>query len=67
MIYIIFLILNLGEYAMLWHGAQAKAFDLRAILIETIYSMRRAGADIIISYYTPMILKWLKENKFEMA
>ena len=52
---------------MLWHGAQAKAFDLRAILIETIYSMRRAGADIIISYYTPMILKWLKENKFEMS
>ena len=56
-----------GEYAMLWHGAQAKAFDLRMILIETIYSMRRAGADIIISYYTPMILKWLNENKFSMA
>lgn len=53
-----------GEYAMIWHGAAAKAFDLRMILIETITSLRRAGADIIISYYTPMILRWIKENKF---
>jgi porphobilinogen synthase len=53
-----------GEYAMLWHGAKANAFDLRMILVETIHSMRRAGADIIISYYTPSILRWLKDNKF---
>lgn len=53
-----------GEYAMLWHGAKANAFDLRAILVETIHSMRRAGADIIISYYTPLILEWLIEDKF---
>lgn len=54
-----------GEYAMLWHGAKANAFDLRMILVETIHSMRRAGADIIISYYTPSILEWLKEDKFK--
>ena len=53
-----------GEYAMLWHGAKANAFDLRMILVETIHSMRRAGADIIISYYKPSILRWLKDNKF---
>lgn len=56
-----------GEYAMLWHGAQAKAFDLRMILIEVIQSMRRAGADIIISYYTPSILRWIKEDKFSLS
>lgn len=56
-----------GEYAMLWHGAKANAFDLRMILIETIHSMRRAGADIIISYYTPMILEWIKEDKFSIS
>jgi len=54
-----------GEYAMLWHGAKANAFDLRGILVETIFSMRRAGADIIISYFTPSILEWLKEDKFK--
>ena len=32
-----------GEYAMLYHGAKAGAFDLRRILIETLTSMRRAG------------------------
>ena len=52
---------------MFWHGAQAKAFDLRMILIETIHSLRRAGADIIISYYSPQILKWIKEDKFNLS
>ncbi len=32
-----------GEYAMLWHGAQAGAFELRRVLTETLTSMRRAG------------------------
>jgi delta-aminolevulinic acid dehydratase/porphobilinogen synthase len=29
--------------------------------METIASMRRAGVDIIITYYTPKILDWLKD------
>jgi porphobilinogen synthase len=55
-----------GEYAMLWHGAQNGAFDLRAILAETMHGFRRAGADIIISYYTPQVLKWLRESNFNL-
>lgn len=49
-----------GEYAMLWHGSTNGAFDLKTIVLETITSMRRAGADVIISYYTPRLLDWLK-------
>jgi porphobilinogen synthase len=56
-----------GEYAMLWHGSKARAFDLRSILIEVLHSMRRAGADIIITYYTPLILDWLKEENFRLS
>ncbi|KAK8389724.1 hypothetical protein O3P69_009014 [Scylla paramamosain] len=52
-----------GEYAMLYHGSQAGAFNLRTTLMEVLTSMRRAGADVIISYYTPKILDWLKEDK----
>ncbi|XP_045103189.1 delta-aminolevulinic acid dehydratase-like [Portunus trituberculatus] len=52
-----------GEYAMLYHGSQAGAFNLRTTLMEVLTSMRRAGADVIISYYTPKILEWLKEDK----
>lgn len=48
-----------GEYAMLYHGAKAGAFDLKTTLLEVLASMRRAGADIIISYYTPQLLDWL--------
>ncbi|CAI8017814.1 Delta-aminolevulinic acid dehydratase [Geodia barretti] len=50
-----------GEYAMLYHGSKAGAFDLKTVVLESITSMRRAGAEIIISYYTPSILDWLKE------
>ncbi|XP_045621441.1 delta-aminolevulinic acid dehydratase [Procambarus clarkii] len=51
-----------GEYAMLHHGAKAGAFNLRVTLMEVLTSMRRAGADVIISYYTPTVLEWLKEE-----
>uniref|UniRef100_A0A6A7G1P2 Delta-aminolevulinic acid dehydratase n=2 Tax=Hirondellea gigas TaxID=1518452 RepID=A0A6A7G1P2_9CRUS len=51
-----------GEYAMLHHGAAAGVFDLRKILSEVFTGMRRAGADVIISYYTPRVLRWLKED-----
>ena len=52
-----------GEYAMLYHGAKNGAFDLKTILLETLTSMRRAGADIIITYYTPQILDWIAEDQ----
>ena len=50
-----------GEYAMLWHGAAAGALDLRACVLETMTAFKRAGATIVITYYTPSILKWIKE------
>ncbi|KAK3894069.1 hypothetical protein Pcinc_002171 [Petrolisthes cinctipes] len=51
-----------GEYAMLYHGAQAGALNLKFTLMEVLTSMRRAGADVIISYYTPKVLEWIKEE-----
>lgn len=32
-----------GEFAMLWHGAQAGAFDLRTAVLEAMTAFRRAG------------------------
>ena len=32
-----------GEFAMLWHGAQAGAFDLKAAVMESMTAFRRAG------------------------
>ena len=32
-----------GEFAMLWHGAQAGAFDLKTAVLEVMTAFRRAG------------------------
>ncbi|XP_043230025.1 delta-aminolevulinic acid dehydratase-like [Amphibalanus amphitrite] len=49
-----------GEYAMLYHAAAQGAFSLKPVVLEALTAMRRAGADVIISYYTPLVLGWLK-------
>ncbi|KXJ13834.1 delta-aminolevulinic acid dehydratase isoform X2 [Exaiptasia diaphana] len=50
-----------GEYAMLYHGSKAGAFDLQDIVMESLLSMRRAGGDIIITYFAPQVLDWIKQ------
>lgn len=45
-----------GEYAMLYHAGNSGALNLHAALMEAMTSMRRAGADCIITYYTPLLL-----------
>ncbi|UYV67267.1 ALAD [Cordylochernes scorpioides] len=52
-----------GEYAMLYHAAQNKVFDLKAIVMESMTSFKRAGANVIITYYAPKILEWISEPK----
>ncbi|CAH0558707.1 unnamed protein product [Brassicogethes aeneus] len=49
-----------GEYAMIYHAAQKGAFDLKLALMEILGSLRRAGADVIITYYTPFVLELIK-------
>eukprot|EP00795_Rhopilema_esculentum_P010845 gene10842-19662_t len=52
-----------GEYAMLYHASKAGAFQLEAAVLEAVTSMRRAGADIIISYFTPLLLEILEKQR----
>jgi porphobilinogen synthase len=51
-----------GEYALLWHAAQAGAIDLKRGVLESFQSLLRAGATIIITYYAKRILErdWLE-------
>ena len=39
-----------GEYAMLWHAAQAGALNLRAVVMETLTAMRRAGVLLLCAH-----------------
>ena len=49
-----------GEYGMLWHASQAGSLNLKDAVLETCIGFKRAGASIIITYFTPLILDWLK-------
>jgi len=50
-----------GEFAMLTHGANNGAFDYKAAVLESLNSFLRAGASIIITYFTPQVLDWIHE------
>jgi porphobilinogen synthase len=49
-----------GEYAMIKTAAAAGAIDERAAVLEALTSIRRAGADIVISYHSKDAARWLQ-------
>jgi porphobilinogen synthase len=49
-----------GEYSMLKAAAAAGYLDERAAVLETLTSIRRAGADIIITYHAKEAARWLQ-------
>jgi porphobilinogen synthase len=50
-----------GEYAMVKAAAAAGYLDERAAVLEILTSLRRAGADTIISYHSKDVASWLAE------
>ena len=52
-----------GEFAMLHHAAVAGAFDERAAVLEALGGIRRAGADMIITYHARAAASWLAQTK----
>jgi porphobilinogen synthase len=49
-----------GEYAMVKAGAAAGYLDERAAVLEILTSIRRAGADIVITYHAKDAAGWLR-------
>ncbi len=49
-----------GEYMMLNAAAQAGLLDKDAAMMETLHSMKRAGADIIITYFAKEAAKLMR-------
>ena len=49
-----------GEYAMVKAAAAAGMLDERAAVLETLTSIRRAGADIVITYHAKDAARWLQ-------
>lgn len=50
-----------GEYAMVKAAAAQGWIDEKRIVLESLLGMKRAGADIIITYHAPDAARWLKE------
>ena len=48
-----------GEYAMIKAAAQNGWLDERTTVLEALTGIKRAGADIIITYYAPDVARWL--------
>jgi porphobilinogen synthase len=52
-----------GEYAMIKAAAQLGWLDERRAALETLTSLKRAGADRIITYHAKDAVRWLREGR----
>ena len=52
-----------GEYAMLKAAAQNGWLNERAVALESLLSIKRAGADAILTYYALDAARWLREDE----
>ncbi len=51
-----------GEYAMIKAAAQQGWLDERRVTMEVLTGIKRAGADMIITYFAPLVAQWLNEE-----
>jgi porphobilinogen synthase len=51
-----------GEYAMIKAAAAKGWLDERAVMLESLLAMRRAGADILITYAAVEVARWLRQD-----
>jgi porphobilinogen synthase len=49
-----------GEFSLIKAAAERGWIDERAAVLETLTGIRRAGADLIISYFAPQVAQWLR-------
>ncbi|KAB2904614.1 MAG: porphobilinogen synthase [Anaerolineae bacterium] len=52
-----------GEYSMVKAAAANGWLDERKVVLETLTGIRRAGADLILTYHAKAAARWLKEEQ----
>ena len=50
---------TVGEYAMLKAAAERGWLNERDAVLEALLSLRRAGSDLILTYYATQAAKWM--------
>jgi porphobilinogen synthase len=48
-----------GEFSLIKAAAERGWIDERAAVLETLTGIRRAGADLVITYFAPEVVRWL--------
>jgi porphobilinogen synthase len=51
-----------GEYAMVKAASQRGWVDERSVALETMTAFKRAGADLIVTYWAREVLGWMREE-----
>ena len=51
-----------GEYAMLLAAAQNGWLDEQTVVMESLLSIKRAGADAILTYFAGKVADWLRQK-----
>ena len=51
-----------GEYAMIKAAGERGWLDERAVALESLIAIKRAGADLIITYFAEDVARWLNEE-----
>jgi porphobilinogen synthase len=54
-----------GEYAMIKAAGLEGWIDEKAVILEVLTGIKRAGADLVISYFSKDVAKWLNEGNDE--
>lgn len=52
-----------GEYAMLKAAAQNGWLDEQKVVMESMLGFKRAGADMILTYFAPQVARWLQPTR----
>jgi len=52
-----------GEYAMIKAAAQNGWLDEKKVVLESLVSIKRAGADAILTYFAIDVARWLREDR----
>ena len=51
-----------GEYAMIKAACEKGWLDEKKVVLETLTCFKRAGADIILTYYAKQAAQWMAED-----
>ena len=51
-----------GEYSLIKAAAGHGWIDERRVVLESLLGIRRAGADLVLTYFAPEAARWLAEG-----